>query len=81
MKDNKSIPKCSQTCVRTDTSCPIGECKYWINYEKDHNCSLISIDENGSMTLQQIADRLGISVVRVYQIENKAKSKLKKHLT
>ena len=74
------LPSCARKCFSEDKDCDSGECKYWIDYNEDANCSLISIQKNGRMTLQQIADRLGVSVVRVLQIERKAKSKLKKQL-
>ena len=80
MSELKVLPPCATECLSAERECSEEGCRYWINYEDDLNCSLISIGRNGRMTLQQIADRLGISVVRVLQIERKAKSKLKKQL-
>tara|TARA_B100000131_G_C17869687_1_gene513671 strand:- start:448 stop:618 length:171 start_codon:yes stop_codon:yes gene_type:complete len=48
-----------------------------INFEEEYNCALISIYENGAMTLRQIGERLGISFARVKQIETVALQKIK----
>lgn len=71
--------KCAHKCLEHDVSCPNSDCKHWINFSKENNCSLISINQNGSMTLRQIADRLQLSFARIKQIESKALSKIKKH--
>jgi DNA-directed RNA polymerase sigma subunit (sigma70/sigma32) len=49
----------------------------FIDFEEEYNCTLIAIYENGSMTLRQIGDRLGISFARVKQIETIALGKMK----
>ena len=53
-------------------------CKFWIDFKGEQNCTLISIYENGRMTLREVADRLGISFARVKQIETQALAKIKK---
>lgn len=81
------MKSCSSCCIANDVSCPVGQydkknhpngCKYWINYEKDLNCALISINKCGPMGLREIADRLGISYVRVKQIQDKSLKRVKK---
>ena len=67
---------CSKCCEDHEVSCPIKDCKHWINYRKDYNCSLIAIDKNGPMTLREIAERLNISFVRVKQLQDRATRKL-----
>ena len=59
--------------------CRERECRLWIDYKSEYNCSLISIYENGRMTLREIADRIGVSFARVKQIETAALVKLKKY--
>jgi len=71
------IPKCSAECVLNNTVCEKKDCRDWIDYKKEHNCSKISIYLHGRMTLKQIAERLGISIPRVKQIETKALMRLK----
>ena len=72
--------ECSTKCMDTATSCEQKECKHWIDYKKEHNCSLISIYINVHMTLRQIAERMGISYARVKQIETSALKKIRKHI-
>ena len=75
MKDG--LLKCSRHHLKCKEACENSTCRYWISYEDEQNCSLISIYENGPMTLREIADRSGISFARVKQIETKAIGKIK----
>tara|TARA_R110001583_G_scaffold166306_1_gene319041 strand:+ start:84 stop:407 length:324 start_codon:yes stop_codon:yes gene_type:complete len=77
---NKGIPECSKRCLELGVSCPIKDCKEWIDYDDDANCSSIAIAKNGSMTLREIADRLHVSFVRVKQIEDKTLDKIHRAL-
>jgi|TARA_R110000772_G_scaffold120388_1_gene226617 transcriptional regulator with XRE-family HTH domain len=70
--------ECAQKCRELDVSCPVTECRSWINYEEDLNCTNIAIDKNGTMKLRQIAERLGLTPARVQQIEKGALAKLNK---
>ena len=70
--------KCSQKCMELKKACPVRDCKHWIEYQQEYNCSLVSIYENGPMTLRQIAERLHLSFARIKQIETKALAKIKK---
>tara|TARA_Y100000310_G_C20107597_1_gene545629 strand:- start:18 stop:281 length:264 start_codon:yes stop_codon:yes gene_type:complete len=69
--------KCSRICMKTKKECSKKDCKYFISYNEEFNCSLVSIYENGRMTLREIGDRLGISFARVKQIESGALKKIK----
>jgi len=71
------MKSCCNCCVVNDVECPIDECEHWIEYEEDFNCSLISIEKNGEMTLREVAERMGISFVRVKQIQDRALLKMK----
>ena len=68
--------KCLETCKQLKTSCPVQDCRYWIDFKSEHNCIFESIDKNNSMTLREVAERLNISYVRVKQIQDKAISKI-----
>ncbi len=70
--------ECAQKCRELDVSCPVTECRSWIDYEEDLNCTNIAIDKNGTMKLRQIAERLGLTPARVQQIEKGALAKLNK---
>jgi len=73
----KILPTCSQECMNQKTNCKNNECRHWINYKKEHNCSMISIYLHGRMTLKQISERLGISIARVKQIEDRALQRIR----
>ena len=60
--------------------CQNKECRHWIDYPEDDNCVLVAVEKNGRMTLRECAKRLGVSYVRVKQIEDKALKKLEKKL-
>ena len=52
----------------------------WIDYPEDNNCIHCTIDKYGSLTLDEAAKRLHISLVRVSQIEKEALKKLSKRI-
>ena len=83
MSDGKDyvLPACAKKCYSSGAPCNSDGCKYWIPYEKEQNCSLISIEENGAMTLEEVGERIGLSFVRISQIEKKIKEKLKQNST
>jgi len=64
--------------MKHSTGCQDQNCKFWIDFKTEQNCTLISIYENGHMTLRQVAERLGVSFARVKQIETEALKKIKK---
>jgi|TARA_R110000744_G_scaffold143625_1_gene255597 hypothetical protein len=70
------MKKCLERCKELQVSCPVKECRYWVSYEQDLNCSLRSVERNGAMTLREIADRLGVSFVRIKQIQDKSIKKI-----
>ena len=72
------LRECSRVCMRKNTICEEAGCRLWVDYKEDFNCCLVSIYENGNMTLRQIGDRLGISFARVKQIETETLRKMRK---
>lgn len=52
----------------------------WIDYPEDENCIHVSIAKNGSMTLDEISKRIGVSLVRISQIEKAALKKIRKRI-
>jgi len=70
--------KCLKTCKKYNFPCPIKDCRSWIEHEEDLNCLNEAINKNGNMTLREVAERLGVSFVRIKQIEDKALKKLSK---
>jgi len=67
---------CAEICKKDNKKCYNEECRMWIDYDEDLNCTEIAINKNGSMTLKEAAKRLGICYVRVSQIEKAALKKV-----
>lgn len=78
MRNYDGLWECSRVCMKNKTKCHDRNCKYWINFPDDLNCTLVAIYEHGKMTLREVADRLGISFARVKQIESQALIKIRK---
>lgn len=76
-----TLKECSQVCLDKDVSCDFKECNSWINFAEDQNCDLISIKKHGQLTLRQVGDRMGVSYVRIKQIEEAAIKKIKQSTT
>ncbi len=76
MKDG--LLPCSRMCMKEEKACAHVDCRMWIDYPSEYNCTYISIYENGCMTLREIGERLGISFARVKQIEDTALKKIRK---
>jgi len=68
--------KCKTGVILTNKPCEECECRMWLDYESDLNCTLIAVDKHGPLNLRQIGERLGISFVRVKQIQDVALNKL-----
>ena len=72
------MKECAIKCVASSKGCLEKDCRSWIDYKKDFNCSAVSIEKHGNLTLAQIAERLKLSIVRIKQIQDKAIQKLQK---
>ena len=68
---------CVEACQTLEESCPNTECRQWIDFEEDLNCTHVAVQKNGSMTLREISRRIGCSFVRVKQIEEEVLEKMK----
>ena len=76
MKDG--LRRCARICRAMEMECTEKECRMWIECPEEYNCTLVSVYENGNMTLREVGKRLGISFARVKQIEQKALVKLRR---
>ena len=72
------MKECLKLCKAKDIACPNNDCRMWVDYEEDLNCVHEVVKKNGGMTLREIAKRMGISFVRVKQIQDKALKKISK---
>jgi len=68
---------CAEKCFLKEENCKQRECRLWLDYPEDHNCTLIAVKKHGPMTLREIAERHGVSIVRIKQIADKALLKIK----
>ena len=74
------MKKCSEKCVELKTECPNVECRYWVEHQNSLNCTFIAIEKNGEMDLRTVGDIMGVSFVRIKQIQDKAVHKANKIL-
>ena len=66
--------------MQLKTGCPAKDCRHWIEHEDEHNCTLVSVYQNGPMTLRQTGERMNLSFARIKQIETKALLKIRKYV-
>lgn len=74
------MKKCSEKCLQLNTECPNIECRFWVEHQNSLNCTFIAIEQNGEMDLRTVGDIMGVSFVRIKQIQDKAIHKLNKVL-
>ena len=72
--------KCFDVHDECDVPCDLKDCRHWMDYENDLNCSIVCANRNGPLTLHETSDRLGVSFVRIKQNQDRALQKLSKHL-
>jgi DNA-directed RNA polymerase sigma subunit (sigma70/sigma32) len=73
------VRDCTKKCLELDVSCPVEDCRQWIDYEEDMNCTLLAVEKHGKMTFREVAKRLGVSFVRIKQIQDKSVASLAKN--
>jgi len=79
MIDDVDNQTCYGVCEKYDVACDQNSCRRWINFEEDLNCSILCARKHDTgLTLRDVSDRMGVTFVRVQQIEKAALAKLKK---
>jgi hypothetical protein len=84
-KSSNNLPdvqnkRCFETCRDQSLTCTKRSCRYWLKGQKEHqNCTLIAAG-NGPWTLQKVGEFVGLTRMRVCQIEKSAISKIEKIL-
>ena len=63
-------------CIEGNKPCTQRECRQWLNYDDDLNCTLIVVEKHGNLTLREVADRMQVSFVRIKQIQDQGIEKL-----
>ena len=73
---------CAKKCFFYKKSCENTKCRLFIEYEEDLNCTMVAVNNHPDnyMTLEQIAKRHNVSVVRIKQIIDATLKKIKKPL-
>ena len=61
---------CYERNLRQSSACTRRECRYWIAHAGAVNCTLVAASR-GPMTLQQIGEIIGVTRMRVCQLEKK----------
>lgn len=73
------MTQCLNECKKENKPCSDKNCKFWINFSEDLNCSMNTIQKNGNgMTLEDIGKRLNHSKSTIKLIQDKALIKIKK---
>lgn len=70
--------ECVKKCYLAKSPCNNQECRLYIDYEEDLNCTVIAVKKHGPMTLAEIGTRHKVSTVRIKQIVDATLVKLKK---
>jgi len=70
---------CDETCEKDNVPCNNFECNNFIDYEDDLNCVLVCARKNGPLTLEETSRRMGVSYVRIKQLEDRAIAKMKEY--
>jgi len=70
---------CYNICETCNIICAQKKCRYWNDYKEDLNCTIVTANKHGPLTLEETAKRLNISLVRVKQIQDGILKKLKKN--
>lgn len=71
---------CTDQCRKDKCPCSRESCRHWMDYGEDLNCSVIAAEDHGPMTLEEVSKRIGLTLVRVKQIEDAAMNKMKKRI-
>ena len=67
--------KCFELHDKEGVECQNKSCRMWINCKQGQNCTLIA-SKNGPLSLQEIGDILGVTRMRICQIEKKVVNKI-----
>lgn len=67
---------CFERNRRTSSQCSRRDCRHWIAHPGGLNCTLVAA-ASGPMTLQQIGEIIGVTRMRVCQLEKKILDEIK----
>jgi hypothetical protein len=70
--------KCYDECKINKKCCEVKDCRLWIDFPEDLNCTEIAVQKSGEMVLRKVAERLQLTSSRIKQIESKALANVSK---
>ena len=73
--------KCIEDCRQKKKQCKKKDCRMWVDYPKDLNCTEIAVQKKDKLVFREIGDRLQLTPSRVKQIETSALKKLNTRLS
>jgi hypothetical protein len=68
--------KCYDKCKIKNSPCKKKDCRLWIEYPEDLNCTEIAVQKKDKLVFREIGERLKLTPSRVKQIENEALKKM-----
>lgn len=72
--------ECWEICKNKGITCSKRSCRYWLKGQKEfQNCTLVAA-EKGPWTLQKVGEFVGLTRMRVCQIEKSAIAKIEEIL-
>jgi len=72
--------KCFDECKIKKKCCQVKDCRLWIDYPEDLNCTELAVQKNDTLVFREIGNRLKLTPSRVKQIEVAALKKLNTRL-
>lgn len=70
--------KCIEEVIKQASPCKNNECRYFIEYENDLNCTFIAINKHKTLTFEEISVRLNLTPARIKQLQDDALNRMKK---
>lgn len=72
---------CYEYNKKNGKKCQKNKCKYWIKHKESNNCVVVGASKENYWTLEKIGSIIGVTRMRVCQIEKKAISKIKQKIS
>ena len=67
---------CYDECRKKGKTCQVKDCRLWIDYPADLNCTEIAVQKNDKLVFREIGERLKLTPSRIKQIEISALKKM-----
>lgn len=69
--------KCFDYHKKNNSICVNKTCRYWLKFEKNKNCCIISSKSESKFTLEDIGNLFKVTRMRICQIEKQAIKKIR----